>query len=98
MTPRQHAQRQDRFKFHRVIKYLRELEEKELNINQIMDEDEKNEGKNEKEGTSGTVGLKEIIVGNRQLSFGIAVVFGFILFVIDKVLSKRSQGNQKGEL
>ena len=29
LTPRQHAQKSDRFKFHRVIKVLREIEEKE---------------------------------------------------------------------
>ena len=28
-TPRQHAQRTDRFKFHRIIKVLRELEIRE---------------------------------------------------------------------
>ena len=41
LTPRQHAQRADRFKFHRVIKYLRELEEKEMSISEILDEDDK---------------------------------------------------------
>lgn len=40
LTPRQHAQRADRFKFHRVIKALREIEEKEQNITKILDEDD----------------------------------------------------------
>ena len=30
MTARQYAQKSDRFKFHRVVKLLRELEQKEL--------------------------------------------------------------------
>jgi hypothetical protein len=38
LTPRQYAQRADRFKFHRVIKYLRELEEKQANIEGLMKE------------------------------------------------------------
>ena len=41
MTPRQHAQRADRFKFHRVIKLLREIEEKEINVTTLLNEDEK---------------------------------------------------------
>lgn len=41
MTPRQHAQRADRFKFHRVIKLLREIEEKEINVTTLLSEDEK---------------------------------------------------------
>ena len=43
LTPRQHAQRADRFKFHRVIKALREIEEKEQNITKILDEDDAKE-------------------------------------------------------
>lgn len=39
LTPRQHAQRVDRFKFHRVIKVLRQMEEKEMNLNTIMNEE-----------------------------------------------------------
>ena len=31
MTARQYAQKMDRFKFHRVVKLLRELEQKEQN-------------------------------------------------------------------
>ena len=40
LTPRLHAQRADRFKFHRVIKALREIEEKEQNITKLLDEDD----------------------------------------------------------
>ena len=40
LTPRQHAQRADRFKFHRVIKLLREIEEKEINVTTLLNEDE----------------------------------------------------------
>ena len=40
LTPRQYAQRTDRFKFHRVIKVLREMEEREMNLTSMRLEDE----------------------------------------------------------
>lgn len=52
LTPRQYAQRTDRFKFHRVIKVLREMEEKEMNLTEMRREEEEKEvakGKKEKE-------------------------------------------------
>jgi hypothetical protein len=49
LTPRLHAQRADRFKFHRVIKALREIEEKEQNITKLLDEDDEKEKTGETE-------------------------------------------------
>jgi len=49
LTPRQYAQRQDRFKFHRVIKILRELELKENSLTQLLLEDDIAEKKQEGE-------------------------------------------------
>ena len=93
MTPRQHAQRLDRFKFHRVIKYLREIEEKELNISRMLDEDEtssKNNQKNfvggQENGVDNQFDLKELIVKNRGISFGISIILGIILFLTEKFL------------
>ena len=64
-----------------------------------MDEDEKREEKNSgKVGSGGKDGLKEMIVGNRQVSFAVSVVLGLLLFVMEKMLFGGSLGNQKAEL
>ena len=39
LTPRQHAQKQDRFKFHRVIKVLREIELNQNNLKSLLDDE-----------------------------------------------------------
>ena len=62
-----------------------------------MDEDQKMED-NGKMGSISESGFKEMIVGNRQISFGIAVMLGLVLFVIEKMLFGGSGRNQKGEL
>jgi hypothetical protein len=105
MTPRQHAQRLDRFKFHRVIKYLREIEEKELNINRMLDEDETSNNQKNLTNNSGQENVfakqfdfREYIVENKGTSFGISIILGIILFLTDKILLGGGSNTQQMDL
>ena len=89
LTPRLHAQRADRFKFHRVIKALREIEEKEQNITKLLDEDdlkvkeETEEDRQErirKEEDSQKIDLEKIILdaimNSKVISMILAILVG----------------------
>ena len=91
LTPRQHAQRNDRFKFHRVIKLLRDLEEKESNINTILDEDDR---KQEKDQKNAMKSWDDFLLENSQASVGIAILLGFFLFLMDKLIFAKNDGIQ----
>ena len=83
LTPRQHAQRADRFKFHRVIKLLREIEEKESNLTTLLNEDEQIEKEQ--------ISFPELMTKNKELSFAIAILVGIICFLLEKfILTEKS--------
>ena len=83
LTPRQYAQRIDRFKFHRVIKYLRELEEKEEAINTLLDEDAAGDSSSKNPGVKS---LGTLIKERKEFSLAMAALLGVLLFIIDKIL------------
>lgn len=72
----------DRFKFHRVVKLLRELEQKELDkvvVKEIKAEEQPEE-------LEEIYKPQNIFLENRMLSIGASFVCGLILFLIDLVL------------
>lgn len=96
LTPRLHAQRADRFKFHRVIKALREIEEKEQNITKLLDEDdlkvkeETEEDRQErirKEEDSQKIDLEKIILdaimNSKVISMILAILVGLWMYALE---------------
>jgi len=85
LTARQHAQKEDRFKFHRVIKYLRELEEKEANISTLLKEEEEGNVKYADEVDMETLlEFMEFTIKNKGASLIICVVMALFLFGVYK--------------
>ena len=68
-TPRTYAQKLDRFKYHRVIKLLRTLEDREIGLKDV-----------DKQQISET--WLDQLVEDKVKSFGLAVLLGCALFII----------------
>ena len=86
LTPRMHAQRADRFKYHRVIKVLRELELREQNINTLLEEDSQKPEQPAESGNAAPLPFGKTLMDNAVLSFVIAAVVGLSLGYLAKRL------------
>lgn len=90
LTARQYAQKLDRFKFHRVVKLLRELEQREQNtavIKEKIAEDVIEENIERQQG------LAFALVQNRPLSFALSLLIGLVFFIFDVMVYRRNESS-----
>lgn len=91
LTAREYAQKVDRFKFHRVVKLLRQIEQKALDTNLVREEmektataiKEKHEDKLKTEAAE-PASFLEKLAQDKALSISVAALLGILLFLVEK--------------
>ncbi len=87
MSAREYAQKVDRFKFHRVVKLLRQMEQKALDQLTLDEEVEKQDTLKQDLKEEEDASFVEQLSENKVLSVILAAILGILLFFIEMVLS-----------